>query len=397
MKLAAVIVAGGSGKRMGTQMPKQFLELAGKPILVHTVKRFLNFKSDLEIVVVLPAHEIPRWESMLLDFFSVEEQQRLSSCEGGKSRVHSVENGLFYLKEKNPQLDLVAIHDGVRPLIQHQHIAECFKTANESGASVCCVPVKASMRRKLKEGGSKAIDRSLYLEVQTPQTFKFDKILEAFANRPHDEFTDDASLYEAFIGKVNVSTGSYDNIKITTPDDLVIGERLLLNQGSTSMKPQSIKLILMDLDGTLTAGKSTYLDNHKEPVKEFDVKDELAIHRAQSRHGIVFGIISSGKKHQGVVEWANKLGIKYVYFGSSPKVDIAYSWMQELGCNWTEVAFVGDDYNDLPLLQKATISACPADAANRLKERVPYVLRSNGGAGCIREFVEDILNLDILN
>jgi 2-C-methyl-D-erythritol 4-phosphate cytidylyltransferase len=226
----AVIVAGGMGTRMGTARPKQFLAMAGKPILVHTLERLLHFQHDLRLVLVLPEQEQPAWHEIAARHFSADDRYRMVLAPGGSLRTHSVANGLQALAAQiaQPEQCLVAIHDGVRPFLTQAMLHEAYQTAGQSGASVACVKVKASLREVDAAGHSRAVDRSRFLEVQTPQTFLLDRILTAYAQRPHDRFTDDASLYEAvFAGSpVTVCEGSYDNIKITTPEDMFVAEQI---------------------------------------------------------------------------------------------------------------------------------------------------------------------------
>lgn len=230
MQKAAVIVAGGSGKRMGTELPKQFLALAGKPILIHTLERFLNFDPTLQLVLVLPEEHLEYWEGISRTFLTKTSFfQRLETCKGGPSRTESVFNGLLCVRDRlrADEECLVAIHDGVRPFIQEGILQKAYELAEAKGASVVCVPVKSSMRERLKSGKSQAVDRSRFFHVQTPQTFQLSSIIEAFENRPHNAFTDDASLYDNFGGHVAICEGSYDNIKITTPEDIEMGESIL--------------------------------------------------------------------------------------------------------------------------------------------------------------------------
>lgn len=229
MQKAVVIVAGGAGKRMGSELPKQFLPLADKPILVHTLERFLHFDPDLTLVLVLPENHIRLWTEISQEFLTEAECVRVHTCPGGESRTASVHNGLKAIQKLIPNSVncLVAIHDGVRPFVKKKLLQSAFDLAQEKDASVVCVPVKSSMREQLAPGLSQAVDRSRFFHVQTPQTFHLAKILKAFESRPHDLFTDDASLYDDFGGTVAICEGSYDNIKITTPEDIALGESIL--------------------------------------------------------------------------------------------------------------------------------------------------------------------------
>ncbi|MEM6343093.1 MAG: 2-C-methyl-D-erythritol 4-phosphate cytidylyltransferase [Bacteroidota bacterium] len=229
MKKAALIVAGGTGTRMGSERPKQFLLLGGRPILMHTLDRYLALDPKLPLQLVLPANEVKFWFEDAPQWFRTNELARIEVCEGGASRTESVHKGLEALQTRlfQPESYFVAIHDGVRPFIHTERLMEAYQIAAQRGASVACVPVKSSIRMMSADGGSQAVDRSLYYHVQTPQTFAFSRILKAYRERPEGAFTDDASLYQAMGGEVVICEGSYDNLKITTPEDLLIAEQIL--------------------------------------------------------------------------------------------------------------------------------------------------------------------------
>ncbi len=231
MTLSAVIVAGGSGTRMQAQVPKQFLPLGNMPILFRTVKRFLRYRPDLAAVVVLPAANRQDWDGLTSLYLTPEELARVQVVDGGATRTRSVEAGLLALARISAPADTwVAIHDGVRPLFLTDMLDRAFAAAQEFGASVSCVPVKSSMRESVGQGESHPVDRDRFWHVQTPQTFRLDLILAAFARRTHDDFTDDASLYQAYQGPVAICEGSYDNLKVTTPEDLYVADALLRQQ-----------------------------------------------------------------------------------------------------------------------------------------------------------------------
>ena len=229
-KRAIIIVAGGTGTRMGGNMPKQFLLLAHKPVMVYTVEAFLRFDAAAEIVVVMYAAAMPQWMEILEAHFSAADRARIRTCVGGDERTDSVHRGLLLLQAEVWQTPAdgqwVAIHDAVRPFVHHQMLQQAFDTANAHGSAVCAVPVKASLR-VITPTGSHAVERSVYREVQTPQIFPFAELLQCYNTRPHNRFTDDASLYESFGYAVTLCEGSYDNIKLTTPEDIYIGEQLL--------------------------------------------------------------------------------------------------------------------------------------------------------------------------
>ena len=210
--IAVIIVAGGSGARMGARLPKQFLPLDGRPVLMHTVQRFADALPQSRIVVVLPSSHIEYWDKLCRRHgFAVPH----IVCTGGANRFESVSNGLRHAGEA----ELIAVHDGVRPLVSR----EINERATED----------ARMRR-IDRDGSRIVDRSLYRIVQTPQVFRADILRNAYA-RPFDErFTDDASVVEAAGQPVYLCEGSYENIKITTPVDMLTAEALLAQRQRTS-------------------------------------------------------------------------------------------------------------------------------------------------------------------
>ncbi|MDW3209363.1 MAG: 2-C-methyl-D-erythritol 4-phosphate cytidylyltransferase [Reichenbachiella sp.] len=219
MKNYAVIVAGGSGSRMQASQPKQFLELDGKPILMHTLEAFANCQLDMHIILVLPANHIDTWQKLVnLLQFKTAHQITL----GGATRFDSVQNGLNEIKGNG----IVAIHDGARPLISSDVIHRTVNQAKKSGNGIAAVQVKDSIRQ-IKNDQSQAVDRNQFYSVQTPQTFDVDLIKKAFNQSQSNQFTDDASVIEAFGEKVNLVEGSYDNLKITTPEDLIIADSIL--------------------------------------------------------------------------------------------------------------------------------------------------------------------------
>lgn len=219
MKKYAIIVAGGSGKRMGTETPKQFLELNHQPILMLTLKQFYQADQAIELLVVLPKTHIATWKELCdTKNFKIAHQV----IEGGEERFFSVKNGLAHILEEG----LVAVHDGVRPFISPKKINQVFLQTEELQATSLAVPLKDSIRL-LKEDGSQAVDRQHYQLVQTPQTFSSALIKKAYKQKFSASFTDDASVVEALGYVVHLVEGDYTNIKITSPEDLVIGEAIL--------------------------------------------------------------------------------------------------------------------------------------------------------------------------
>lgn len=154
------------------------------------------------------------------------------------------------------------------------------------------------------------------------------------------------------------------------------------------------KLILLDVDGTLSDGGMYYTENGDQ-MKKFHVKDGFIIYRLVKRQNVRFGLISSGSTGNIMKQRADTLGIQHLYFGTRPKVEVIEEWLTELNLSWKDIAYVGDDLNDLEVIQKAGISACPADATLRVREQADVVLRRDGGRGCVREFLEEVLTFEI--
>ncbi len=216
----ALIVAGGSGLRMGSKIPKQFLEMRGMPILMRTITAFHNYSAKVEIVVVLPKSHLKLWGSLCKHHnFHVSHLV----VPGGENRFQSVKAGL----EKIPDGGLVAIHDGVRPVINSALIKTSFTIASNTGSAVPVIPLNESLRKLDNDNSNQQCDRDLYRLVQTPQTFEVKAIKEAYLQAEHQEFTDDAGVWEASGRKVTLFDGYQGNIKITTIQDLVLAEVLL--------------------------------------------------------------------------------------------------------------------------------------------------------------------------
>ena len=219
MKKFVILVAGGSGIRMGSEIPKQFLELCGKPVLMHTIQVFHEFDQESKIILVLPEDQQLFWKGLCLKHsFSLIHQ----IVSGGKTRFHSVKNGLSQIEGEG----IVFIHDGVRPLVSRETLSRCLETAQESGNAIPVLPVTESLR-KLEGNQNISVDRSQYFSVQTPQTFRSKQILEAFQQHFDPAFTDDASVAEKAGFPIFMVEGNSENIKITTPTDLIVAEALL--------------------------------------------------------------------------------------------------------------------------------------------------------------------------
>ncbi|MEP6949727.1 MAG: 2-C-methyl-D-erythritol 4-phosphate cytidylyltransferase [Ginsengibacter sp.] len=220
MKKIALIVAGGKGSRMNNELPKQFLLLKNKPVLYYTLKVFLEAYEDLEIILVLPEEHIGKGQEIIDGYFG---HSRLRICAGGKTRFHSVQNGLALIHEES----IVFVHDGVRCLVTGNLIKKCYEAAVESGTAIPVVKCTDSVRM-ITGSGNKILDRNKLRLVQTPQTFQSKILLPAFKIDYKETFTDEASVVEAFGLTVNLIEGEVNNIKITTPADLVLAESLLL-------------------------------------------------------------------------------------------------------------------------------------------------------------------------
>jgi 2-C-methyl-D-erythritol 4-phosphate cytidylyltransferase len=222
MKKYIIIVAGGQGVRMGSDIPKQFHLLKGKPLLIHTIEAFYYYDSGIEIILVLPENRIDYWKGLCLKY-RVEIPHRITA--GGATRFHSVQNALQLVEVEEDSI--VGVHDGARPLVTKDVIERAYQ-AVEIGKAVCpVIPVVDSLRIKTNKG-TRRISRDLYYQVQTPQVFMAKALLNAYLKPYSPEFTDDISVVETS-GKCQtiVVDGSPDNIKITTSIDLVIAEALL--------------------------------------------------------------------------------------------------------------------------------------------------------------------------
>ena len=218
----AVIVAGGSGNRMNAAIPKQFLPLNGKPVLLYTIETFLSAFNDLEIVLVLP-------EKFMRDGDAIVQQasdpKRIEIAAGGNTRFHSVKNGLKLVTENA----IVFVHDAVRCLVTNELIHRCYETALENGNAIPAIPVSDTVRMETTEG-SVVVDRSKLVVIQTPQTFFSNLLLKAFEQDYDSSFTDEATVAEKFGIKIHLIPGEDENIKLTRPIDLEIAERILTNR-----------------------------------------------------------------------------------------------------------------------------------------------------------------------
>ena len=216
-----IIVAGGKGLRMGSDIPKQFLPIGGKPVLMRTLERFREYSDDIQIILVLPDAQQEYWHQLCDEYhFDVE----YTLANGGQTRFHSVQNGLA--KVPDDAQGVVGVHDGVRPFPSIEVIRNCYETARTAKAVIPVIPVVETVRQ-LDGDSSLTVPRDQYRLVQTPQTFDI-QLLKAANKQPYnDGFTDDASVVEAFGHKITLVEGNRENIKITTPYDLKIAEVLI--------------------------------------------------------------------------------------------------------------------------------------------------------------------------
>ncbi|HET9824676.1 MAG TPA: 2-C-methyl-D-erythritol 4-phosphate cytidylyltransferase [Chitinophagaceae bacterium] len=219
MNKYAIIVAGGTGSRMGGDLPKQFMSLKDKPVLYYSLKTFLEAYDDLEIILVLPVAFTDLGEEIIDAYFNSE---RIKITPGSDTRFQSVKNGLKLIAEES----IIFVHDAVRCLASTELIHRCFRVALETGSAIPVVAAKDSIRL-LSEDSSEAIDRSKIVMVQTPQTFHSKILLPAYEIDYKDKFTDEATVVEAYGLKVSLTEGEETNVKITTPVDLLIAENIL--------------------------------------------------------------------------------------------------------------------------------------------------------------------------
>lgn len=219
MNKYAIIVAGGSGTRMGGHIPKQFMLLKDKPVLYYTLKTFLESYDDMQIILVLPVDYTDMGQEIIDAYF---DKDRIRITAGGDTRFQSVKNGLALVKDES----IIFVHDGVRSLVSKDLIHRCYQQAVETGSAIPAIASKDSIRL-LHEEGNDAFDRNKVMLVQTPQTFHSKILLPAFQIDFKDKFTDEATVVEAFGIKVSLVEGEENNIKITRPVDLVIAESLI--------------------------------------------------------------------------------------------------------------------------------------------------------------------------
>lgn len=220
MKKYVVIVAGGSGSRMKSSIPKQFILLKNKPVLFYTIDTFLKAYDDLEIILVLPEEHIAKGQEIIDGYF---DNTRIQLTNGGRTRFHSVQNGLSLIDGES----IIFVHDGVRCMLTKDLIHRCYDAAVEYGTAIPVLTSKDSVRF-VSEDGNEALDRNFVKLVQTPQTFHSKILLPAYKIDYKEKFTDEAGVVEAYGLKVHLVEGEENNIKITRPADLQLAESLLL-------------------------------------------------------------------------------------------------------------------------------------------------------------------------
>lgn len=215
----AIIVAGGTGTRMGAALPKQFLLLKGKPVLYYALKTFLESYDDLQIILVLPADYTNMGQEIIDTYF---DKTRIKIIAGGDTRFQSVKNGLTQVHQDA----IIFVHDGVRCLLSKELIHRCYDNAVETGSAIPAIIAKDSIRL-LTEEGNKTYDRNKVMLIQTPQTFQSKILLPAFQLEYDDKFTDEATVVEANGMKVSLVEGEENNFKITRPVDLLVAEKII--------------------------------------------------------------------------------------------------------------------------------------------------------------------------
>lgn len=220
-----IVVAGGKGQRMGGDTPKQFRLLGGRPLLMLTLERLYAMDNTLKIVLVLPQEHVELWNGLCVEYaFSVP----LTVTVGGNTRFHSVQNGLAAIDEPDAENALVGVHDGVRPFVSQSVVDNAYREAWNNGAVIPMIEIQDSLRHIIGgAGASETVPRDRYRLVQTPQVFKLSLLRRAYSQRYVEAFTDDASVVEAMGERVFAVEGNRENIKLTTPFDMMVAKTLL--------------------------------------------------------------------------------------------------------------------------------------------------------------------------
>jgi 2-C-methyl-D-erythritol 4-phosphate cytidylyltransferase len=220
MKRYVIIVAAGRGSRMQSAIPKQFLKLNGRPLLLHSIASFAEFDPSITIILILPADQFSVWEKITSEYKLPVE---VKITVGGETRFESVKNGLALIPDEDA---IVAVHDAARPLVTVKTISTCFKAAERYGNAIPAIPLSDSIRQ-IVSTQSVALDRSKYCLIQTPQCFSVPLIKKAYSQEYKYTFTDDASVVESIGEQIRLVDGNEDNFKLTTPTDLIIAEAIL--------------------------------------------------------------------------------------------------------------------------------------------------------------------------
>lgn len=223
MERFAILVAGGQGLRMGGDVPKQFLPLDGRPVLMHTIDRFREVFPDMHIIVVLPQGQHDYWHDLCRRHHL---EGGFLTAPGGDTRFHSVLNGLNAIPADVSE-GLVGVHDGVRPFVSRDTLRRCYEEAARSGTAVPVVPVVETLRHVSPDGESMTVPRSDYRLVQTPQVFSLALLRRAYRQTCAPQFTDDASVVEALGERITLVEGNRENIKLTTPADLLLAKGIM--------------------------------------------------------------------------------------------------------------------------------------------------------------------------
>lgn len=221
MEKIALIVAGGSGTRMGSDIPKQFIVLNNLPILQHTINQFIKYDATMRIIIVLPATQLDYWQTLCVTTNFITPHEIVA---GGATRFQSVSNGL---KSINTTEAIVFVHDGVRPFVSLSVLDACYASALTQGNAVPALACNDSLRKINTQGGNKYVNRTEYKLIQTPQTFTLAQLKHSYATPESVNFTDDASVVEQAGYAIHLVQGNTENIKITTPFDLIIAQALL--------------------------------------------------------------------------------------------------------------------------------------------------------------------------
>lgn len=222
MEKYVIIVAGGKGLRMGNALPKQFIPIGGKPLLMHTIDVFYQYDKNIHIILVLPISQQAYWKELCKEYAF---QRPYLLANGGDTRFHSVQNGLSLIDRQ--ENGIVGVHDGVRPFVSIETIKQCYDTAERLDAVVPVTDINETIRYVSSTSQSHTVNRDEYKLVQTPQVFNLQLLKQAYQQEYIETFTDDASVVEAMGKTIHLVTGNRENIKITTPFDLTIAETLL--------------------------------------------------------------------------------------------------------------------------------------------------------------------------